>query len=353
MSRIDLTGEQKKLIHRYLGVFEKFTKTSEFREHFEERKERRRFFQEELPLKIDSFTESDCFYLISNLWASMFWTNKDYHVSKIIEDNGIDKIKEGLRLLMDVARPVSYRYEHFLKKVKGLGPSSVTEIMSYIQPDKCGIWNLKARQALELLKLSDFINTKKYYIKGTEYERFNELLREIAKEITPKLKGRFDVDLLFVDFFLYAITTFPSDEEDDEGDFDHDEIKHLIYDIGLMLGFEANEEVPIGHGARVDVVWKARIGNLGMISYVFEVHRSGSIDSLLLNLQKARRNPTVQKVIAVSSRKLLEKIQLEAEGLPEEFRRTLGFWRVKEVVQVKQNLEAANEIIKKLGLTAG
>ncbi len=34
MSRIDLTGEQKKLIQRYLGVFEKFTKTSEFKEHY-------------------------------------------------------------------------------------------------------------------------------------------------------------------------------------------------------------------------------------------------------------------------------------------------------------------------------
>jgi len=83
-------------------------------------------------------------------------------------------------------------------------------------------------------------------------------------------------------------------------EFDHDEIRDFIRDIGISLGFEAETEKTIGHGARVDVIWRAKIANLGVVTYVFEVHKSGSIDSFVLNLQKAIRNPTVQKVIAVS-----------------------------------------------------
>ena len=124
----------------------------------------------------------------------------------------------------------------------------------------------------------------------------------------------------------------------------------MIRDIGVMLGFDADTEVQVAHGARVDVVWRARIGNLGMVTYVFEVHRSGSIDSLLLNLQKAKSSPTVQKVIAVSDERQLEKIKSESEGLPEGFRRALEFWPVKEVQRVGENLQTAMEIINRLGL---
>jgi len=106
----------------------------------------------------------------------------------------------------------------------------------------------------------------------------------------------------------------------------------------------------VGHGARVDNVWRARIGNLGLVTYVFEVHKTGSIDSLLLNLQKAKSSPTVQKVIAVSNEEQLEKVKRESEGLPEEFRRALGFWPVTEVQKVGQNLQSAMSVIDKLGL---
>jgi len=41
----------------------------------------------------------------------------------------------------------------------------------------------------------------------------------------------------------------------------------------------------------------------GLVTYVFEVHRKGSVDNLIVNLQKALNNPTVQKIIAVSDPK--------------------------------------------------
>lgn len=103
----------------------------------------------------------------------------------------------------------------------------------------------------------------------------------------------------------------------------------------------------------MDVVWRARIGNLGVVTYVFEVHKGGSIDSLLLNLQKAKSNPTVQKVIAVSGEGELERIRQETMGLPEEFRRALGFWPVGEVREVGEKLRAVSEAIERLGLVPG
>ena len=162
--------------------------------------------------------------------------------------------------------------------------------------------------------------------------------------------------MLFVDFFLYEVSGETIDEKPPvqvAETFDHDEVRDLIESIGGMLGFDADTEVKVAHGAKVDDVWRAKIGNLGLVTYVFEVHKSGSIDSLLLNLQKAKSSPTVQKVIAVSDERQLEQIKNEAEGLPEEFRRCLAFWRVAEVKKVSENLQSAIDVINGLGLIQG
>ena len=73
-----------------------------------------------------------------------------------------------------------------------------------------------------------------------------------------------------------------------------------------MLGFETSKELRIAHGAQVDVVWRTRIGNLGTVTYVlrFIVWIN---HSLRLNLQKVKSNPTVQKLIAISDDKQLNR----------------------------------------------
>lgn len=100
----------------------------------------------------------------------------------------------------------------------------------------------------------------------------------------------------------------------------------------------------------MDVVWRVRIANLGVITYVFEVHRKGSIDSLILNLQKATSNPTVQKVIAVSSEEQIERIKKEVEPLPENFRKMLGYWNVVDVINTHEKLAEVIENLSKLEL---
>jgi hypothetical protein len=139
----------------------------------------------------------------------------------------------------------------------------------------------------------------------------------IGKQL--KQAGIPEVDLLLVDFFLYEVAQSVKVAVKPGGpltsstikpeDFDHNEVRDLLADIGTSLGFDADTEVRIAHGAQVDVVWRARIANLGLVTYVFEVHRSGSMDSLILNLQKARGASSVQKVIAVSDEAQLDQIR--------------------------------------------
>ena len=119
----------------------------------------------------------------------------------------------------------------------------------------------------------------------------------------------------------------------------------------MFLGFDAETEKMIGHGSRVDVIWSTRIGNLGAIKYVFEVHKSGSVENLIINLLKAANNPFVQKVIAVSNVKQLERIKKLIEDLQQpELSKKIVYWNAKEVERLHEILSEANTIIEKLEL---
>lgn len=347
---VALDSEQKGRLKSHVTSFKLYMKTDAFKHDQEDRHARVHYFQEELPSKLDALSEADLSELMGQLWASRMWGNKEYLVQKIIEDNGVDLLREEFTHLLNHEIPPQERYQRALDRIKRLGPASVTEILCYGDPENCGIWNDRSRAAIKRLGLQSFVSPEKYKLSGGEYGAFNALLRAIAGEL--EASGIQGVDLLLVDFFLYEVgegEELPTVTEE----FDHDEIRDLIDKIGAMLGFDTQTELLIAHGAKVDVVWRARIGNLGLVTYVFEVHKSGSIDSLMLNLQKAKSSATVQKVIAVSDQAQLDRIGKETEGLPEEFRRALGFWPVSEVQKVGENLWAAMQIIGRLGLVPG
>lgn len=354
MPLIALSPQQRQALKPYAQSFAIYIQSDAFAENKTDRVHRELYYQKELPKRVDKLTEAELDELISSLWASRMWGNKQYLVQKVIADNSIEKLRIELKSLLDTATPYQVRYEHFLKEVKGLGPASLTEMLCYIQPQECGIWNQKARQAIKILGMESLVNPAKYRLSAREYENFNQLLKSIAAEL-PQVDSK-TLDLLFVDYFLFQVTEQTPEsavEADKEFVFDHDEMCELIENIGAMLGFDTSTEEQIGRGAKVDVIWRSRIGNLGLVTYVFEVHKNGSMDSLLLNLQKAKSSPTVQKVIAVSDQVQLDKIKGESEGLPEEFRRSLGFWRVEDVKQVGDHLQSAMGIISSLNLVQG
>ena len=343
-------------LRKYIEIFKKFSKSERYKQGISEREKRKKFYQSFTASKIKKMDEYEFTQFIGKLWASEMFTNKEYRVRMIIASNGFDKLKKELVNLLYAKKEPERRYEDFLKRIKYLGPSSITEILCYVYPQRCGIWNDRARKALKILGFNN-LPLNKYKISAKEYKRFNEVIFKISQEL--RKAGFKNVDLLFTDYFLYNIWRFSKEKESFEKikkvekevlSFDHEEIKEKIYQIGLWLGFEAETEKAISKGARVDVIWRAKIGNLGLVNYVFEVQKRGSIDSLILNLQKAKKNPTVQKLVVVSNKEQIEKLKEEVEDLDESFKRALTYWEVEKVQKVHDNLSEIIEIIDDLGL---
>lgn len=350
-----LKEQQKEKIAKFLSVFEDYKKTEQYKLGMEDRVLKLKFFRL-ITKKLNSLDESDIGVIISSLWATEFWSNQQYVIDKVINNNGLDKLRKSFVNLFDSSQQIEKRYEDFLKNIKGLGPASVTEILALRFPCDCAIWNNKARKALLNLGFAKDIPVKKYQITANELARFNDICRAIAEELS--LNSEEKTDLLGVDYFLYEVANHKSDndfiqeqvKQASKNDYDHDEICEFIRNIGIFLGFEADLEKKIAEGARVDAIWSAQIGNLGVVNYVFEVQSKGAIDSLILNLQRAKSNPTVQKVVAVSNAAQLEKIRKETGGLPEEFKKALTFWEFNDVVVVYENLDQVQKIMGNLKL---
>jgi len=345
----ELTKEQKEKIRSYYKIISKLPEFQNEEKLRHERPSLVDFLRS--PEKIDRMNELDLRKMISNLWAYSSWTNKDYVVEGIIKEN--PDLKERFKELLYGDEPFEQRFTRFLRNVKHFGLASVTEILCLYDPQQYGIWNDRTRKALKILGFDDPL-LNKYYITGAEYIQINETLKLIAEEL--QRLGHKGTNLMIVDLFLWLVWKLEAKEKKPEKkprvdeDFDHNEIRDFIQQIGIWLGFEANTEELIAKGAQVDVVWRVRIANLGVITYVFEVHRRGSIDSLILNLQKAISNPTVQKIIAVSDEEQIQRIKEEVASLPENFRKILGFWSVADVINTHEKLADVIESLSKLEL---
>ena len=360
-----LDDEVRSKIRELLRDFEKWLKSEEARVAIKDMSVKLREFQTLLSEEnVESLTEPDFRKIIASLWAFVGWTNKDYVADRVLTYKDIKELRSELKELLYGKAPFPQRYDHFSRNVRGLGPSGLTEILAFFNPQEYGIWNEKSRKALEILGLSNELPTRKYKITGQEYEKVNRTLKMIYHEIKPVFEkvgiAEQSMDLTLVDLFLYyvyqryvyqqeIVEKTPKDEQEDY-DFDHDEIVDKLVTLGNGLGFEVEQEKLIAKGARVDVIWRAKIANLGVVSYVFEVHREGSIDSLILNLQRARNDPTVQKLVVVANKTNLKKIQEEVSSLSEDFRKSLTYWEVKDVERAHNLLNELNAIIGKLEL---
>jgi hypothetical protein len=98
----------------------------------------------------------------------------------MLEKNGLPRIRAELKALLYGAEPLDLRYNRFRSTIKGLGPSSITEIMCFIAPQKYGIWNDKPKNVLPLLDLQDALPNRVFEssIKGSDYVLCIEVLKE-------------------------------------------------------------------------------------------------------------------------------------------------------------------------------
>ena len=331
-----------------------------YADQYAERRKRTEFYQAYTKEKILGMTEDDFHGYISKLWSMLIWGNKEYIVEKIIADNGFDNIKQELVELLYGTGAIENRWDRFLKEVKGLGPATISELLTHINPEEYVIFNKTTILCFTYLNIEGMPKYN-YQYTGKKYAE----VCLIAKEIASKLRtsGIQNVDLLMVDYFFWdevlphAETKTPSANEE-KVEIDkitktdskslHDEIKDKLVAIGELLGFESRSEIKIAQGAIVDAIWEAKIGNMGKAIYVFEVQSKGAIDSLIINLKKAQSNAAVQAVVAVADEVQLGKIISESKGVIEEG--TLRTWNSEDVLAVYDSLVRAHESINKLAL---
>jgi hypothetical protein len=357
---MELLTTQKENIARFIPAFRRYLDDAERDDDILERQARRRLYDQLLsPDGLRQMTELEFGQVISSLWASQLWGNKGYLVDKLIRDNGLPVLVDELRRLLWGRGSVAARYDSFRKAVKGLGTASVTELLAFVHPDSCGVWNDIAREALGILGFHDhFPALRKAQISGKEYLTYNELLGAIQNELAAQ--GIDEQDFLDINYFLFAvrengreyISAPPASPQQAAPveDFDHDEVVEQLVNIGQWLGFQAEKEKMVARGAKVDAIWQARIANLGVVTYAFEVQRRGSVDSLILNLQRAQNNPTVQRLIVVANASDIDRIRQEIATLPESFRKSVGYMEVREAIRAAELIGELSGIIGKLEL---
>lgn len=330
-----------------------------YEEHWTERRERRNYYQSFTKAKLLAMTEEDFFEYISKLWSMLIWGNKKYVVDKLLVDNDFNLLKKQLAELLYGTVPIEKRWDTFLKSVKGMGPATISELLTYANPQEYVIFNKTTILCFGYLGIPDMPKYN-YQYTGKKYKEVCIIAKEIAQEL--KKSGAENYDLLAVDYFLWdevlplaekksaEIPVSESKKPTTVSDSKslHDEIKEKLVAIGELLGFDSRAEVKITAGAVVDAIWEAKIGNMGKAIYVFEVQSKGSIDSLILNLRKAQSNAAVQAVVAVADEEQLAKIIRESAGVIDE--KSLRTWDSEDVLAVYDALVRAHESINKLAL---
>ena len=327
---LELTKEQRETIGNFVEDFKAFLKTKEAQEWQKDREDRAALFERLLAKdKIESLTEKDFGIIISKLWASQIWGNKEYLVNKILKDNGLPKIKAELKELLYGSQPLDKRYDRFKMSIKGLGPSSITEILLFVSPTEYCLWNEKPINVLPFLKMKTLLPDRvyKYPIKGHEYGKCNQVLQLVRDELS--IRGIPKPDFVDVDFFMAYIfyNVMPEEEEVEKeiekevvmvkGKLDkislHEDAEGVLLELGILLGFDTFvckrdsaklfmnkalgdiatlKEIPpftyqrlLDTVREIDVIWFRE----GYPQYCFEVEHSTDVRSGLLREFQIRK----------------------------------------------------------------
>lgn len=332
-----------------------------------ERQDRIAYYQSWTADRLRAMTAEELLEYLSQLWAMLIWGNKQYVVDKLIEQHGLDLVRDELSELIWGKPPIDARWDRFRSRIKGIGPAMMSELLTHVHPDQYLLWNRRAYVGLNYLGVPD-LPRHSFQLTGKRYKD----LCALGLELTAKLKklGVPSPNLLDLDYFIWeelqvaenlsaihkpaagvkdsqpAAQSLPTEAE---AEFLHDDIKEKVAEIGQWLGFSSRTEVKVADGSKVDAIWESTIGNMGRVIYVFEVQTKGSIDSLLMNLLKALNNAAVQGVVAVSDAVQLERIKKHAAGVAA-LRDKLRYWEYTEVLTTHESLADVNESINKLGL---
>lgn len=149
--------------------------------------------------KIPTLDESGLRRIIRSLWAWKTWPS-DLVVDEMLKYNDVVKIRLSLGNLLYGPDPLQKRLDDF--QIKFFGPSSLTEIMAFVDPHEYAVWNDKSRKAMRILEIDQiphraFKNSK---ISGSDYLSCNRIMHEIRGILSDN--GFEGVDML--DLHLFA-----------------------------------------------------------------------------------------------------------------------------------------------------
>jgi hypothetical protein len=320
------------------------------------RKARLAWYREHLTKdRLTNLSREDLATLVKQLWAVNIWHNKDHKVGKVVDDNGIDKIRVALNDLFYGTTPLENRWDKFRATIKGLGSSSLSEILTFFDPQKYALVNLKPYEVLPRLGCAiDPVKDGKSYKKAID---------ELGKlKVLLKANGLADADFIVTDFFVAYLFYEVFDLEGRRSDkaivapptkpeveaipgkspagslliATHESAESVLLMLGNLLGYDTYtpdasrtydgkklgeiatlEDLPAFMGEKVmdsvrniDVVWLRD----EWPEYLFEVEHTTGVTSGLLRIYQAQKLNT--KFFIIGPKDVLKKFEKEIEKAP-------------------------------------
>lgn len=249
-----LTQEQRDSIRTFVESYRKWLSTDAGKQNLKEHRDHNAFFREKLSEeKINNIDENKFREIYKKLWASNMWSKKDWYIdNKLLKPNGLPKIKEELRELLYGADKTDVRFDNFRSNIRGFGPSSISEILHFVFPEKYCLWNDKPKTVLPYLKI-DLLPDRffKYNLQGgADYVQCINVLSLIKDELTNlgfTKPDYIDVDCLLWHIFInidYSKEKKESSEEVKQKEVkrgkqisSHEEAEYYTLKLGELQGY--------------------------------------------------------------------------------------------------------------------
>jgi hypothetical protein len=377
MVTIELSTQQIETLRHHAGKYKAWLLTPKGEANVKEHRGHERYFKERFSdTELDKMSSTQFKEVYKTLWASNMWGNKDWYIeNKLIGPNGFETIKQELKKLLYGPGEIDIRYDEFRKNVKGFGPSSISEILHFIFPEKFCLWNEKPKSVLPFLGLNLLPDRFfKYQITdGSEYLQCVNTLRVIKDSLRDyAIKDFIDLDIFF--WHIYDDVMPAAVEKKDKVAktrpspkavqiSDHDGAEYYLLELGRMLGFltyiaardqgkvfsgrqlghvAVLKEIPPFAGDRdlnsareIDVIW---FGDDENPKYCFEVEHTMDILRSLNRL--AQLQHIYAKFFIVAPQERVSKFEIEMQKYP--YRRMHDRYRFISYDQLASLLEVTS-----------
>lgn len=200
----------KDLLKYYIERFKSVLDTErgiELKESINERKENLELLLSKN--KIDKLNKDGVVEILQYSWAVDLWSDYPYKAFEVIEKNTIKKFRKELKDLLYGKDTLGERFDNFKRNIKGLGAYYITEILAFIYPTECFLWNRKTADVVIHLGLHNFLPTCVWKhntrISGENYTKCNRVMTRILdymKECNFEKPNSLDLILLIE--FIHA-----------------------------------------------------------------------------------------------------------------------------------------------------